>query len=54
MQARDGLEAVMTNAEVKQAQKLSEHWFDKISSTAKKMNIEKKRPTKAASFLFSW
>ncbi len=36
VQARDELEAVMTKAEVKQAQKLSEHWFGKMSSTAKK------------------
>ncbi|MBR7629535.1 SEL1-like repeat protein [Aeromonas popoffii] len=36
MQARDELEAAMTKPEVKQAQKLSEHWFGKMSSTAKK------------------
>jgi hypothetical protein len=34
--ARDELEAAMTKLEVKQAQKLSEHWFDKMSSAAKK------------------
>ncbi|MFQ1903806.1 tetratricopeptide repeat protein [Aeromonas veronii] len=36
VQARDELEAAMTKAEVKQAQKLSEHWFGKMSSPAKK------------------
>lgn len=36
VQARDWLEAVMTKPEVKQAQKLSEHWFGKMSSTVKK------------------
>ncbi|MDF2400506.1 SEL1-like repeat protein [Aeromonas sp. 5HA1] len=36
VQARDELEAAMTKPEVKQAQKLSEHWFGKMSSTAKK------------------
>ncbi|MCX7130682.1 SEL1-like repeat protein [Aeromonas sp.] len=36
VQARDELEAMMTKPEVKQAQKLSEHWFGKKSSTAKK------------------
>ncbi len=36
MQARDEVEAAMTKPEVKQAQKLSEHWFGKMSSTAKK------------------
>lgn len=36
VQARDELEATMTKPEVKQAQKLSEHWFDKMSSRAKK------------------
>ncbi|MCR6741599.1 hypothetical protein NVV56_22240 [Aeromonas dhakensis] len=34
--ARDELEATMTKPEVKQAQKLSEHWFGKMSSTARK------------------
>lgn len=34
--ARDELEAAMTKQEVKQAQKLSEHWFGKMSSPAKK------------------
>ncbi|HHQ4779595.1 TPA: tetratricopeptide repeat protein [Aeromonas veronii] len=32
VQARDELEAVMTKPEVKQAQKLSEHWFGKMPS----------------------
>lgn len=36
VQARDELEAAMTQPEVKQAQKLSEHWFGKMSSPAKK------------------
>ncbi|RKJ89484.1 sel1 repeat family protein [Aeromonas veronii] len=36
VQARDELEAAMTKPEVLQAQKLSEHWFGKMSSTAKK------------------
>ncbi|WP_368175732.1 tetratricopeptide repeat protein [Aeromonas sp. R5-4] len=36
VQARDELEAAMTKPEVKQAQKLSEHWFGKMSSPAKK------------------
>jgi hypothetical protein len=36
VQALDELEAIMTKPEVKQAQKLSEHWFGKKSSTAKK------------------
>ena len=43
VRARDELEAAMTKPEVKQAQKLSEHWFGKMSSTArkaKKKNIE--------------
>ncbi|EMN4465859.1 sel1 repeat family protein [Aeromonas hydrophila] len=35
VQARDELEATMTKAEVKQAQKLSEHWFGKMPTTAK-------------------
>lgn len=35
VQARDELEATMTKPEVKQAQKLSEHWFGKMSSRAK-------------------
>ncbi|MGL5090553.1 MAG: tetratricopeptide repeat protein [Aeromonas sobria] len=35
VQARDELEAAMTKPEVKQAQKLSEHWFGKMSSRAK-------------------
>ncbi|MFM5364013.1 hypothetical protein ACET98_23410, partial [Aeromonas veronii] len=30
VQARDELEAAMTKPEVKQAQKLSEHWFGKM------------------------
>ena len=30
VRARDELEAVMTKPEVKQAQKLSEHWFGKM------------------------
>jgi hypothetical protein len=33
VQARDELEAEMTKPEVKQAQKLSEHWFSKMSLT---------------------
>ncbi|MGL6007451.1 tetratricopeptide repeat protein [Aeromonas sobria] len=36
VQARDELEAAMTKPEVKQAQKLSEHWFGKMTSTVKK------------------
>ncbi|AVP83541.1 tetratricopeptide repeat protein [Aeromonas hydrophila] len=36
VQARDELEVAMTQPEVKQAQKLSEHWFGKMSSPAKK------------------
>ncbi|TNI20282.1 tetratricopeptide repeat protein [Aeromonas dhakensis] len=36
VQARDELEVTMTKPEVKQAQKLSEHWFGKMSSPAKK------------------
>ncbi|MCS3770496.1 TPR repeat protein [Aeromonas hydrophila] len=36
VQARDELEATMTKPEVKQAQKLSEHWFGKMPATAKK------------------
>ncbi|WP_410489972.1 hypothetical protein [Aeromonas hydrophila] len=36
VQVRDELEAMMTKQEVKQAQKLSEHWFGKMSSTARK------------------
>lgn len=32
VQARDELELAMTKQEVKQAQKLSEHWFDKITA----------------------
>ncbi|GAJ51133.1 tetratricopeptide repeat protein, partial [Aeromonas salmonicida] len=36
VQARDELEAAMTKPEVKQAQKLSEHWFSKISSSVRK------------------
>ena len=36
MQARDELEAMMTKPEVKQAQKLSEHWFGKIPLTVRK------------------
>jgi hypothetical protein len=36
VRARDELEATMTKPEVKQAQKLSEHWFGKMSSTDKK------------------
>ena len=36
VQARDELEAAMTKPEVKQAQKLSEYWFGKMSSPAKK------------------
>ncbi|EIS3742112.1 tetratricopeptide repeat protein [Aeromonas hydrophila] len=36
VQARDELEATMTKPEVKQAQKLSEHWFGKMLSPAKK------------------
>ena len=32
VQARDELEAAMTKPEVKQAQKLSEHWFGKIAT----------------------
>ncbi len=34
--ARDELEATMTKPEVKQAQKLSEHWFGKIPSLIRK------------------
>uniref|UniRef100_A0A3L0YJ93 Sel1 repeat family protein n=1 Tax=Escherichia coli TaxID=562 RepID=A0A3L0YJ93_ECOLX len=36
MQARDELEAMMTKPEVKQAQKLLEHWFGKIPLTVRK------------------
>lgn len=36
VRARDELEAVMTKPEVKQAQKLSEHWFGKMPTMAKK------------------
>ncbi|MGL5093284.1 MAG: tetratricopeptide repeat protein [Aeromonas sobria] len=36
VQARDELEAAMTKPEVKQAQKLSEHWFGKMTSTVTK------------------
>jgi hypothetical protein len=36
VQARDELEGLMTKPEVKQVQKLSEHWFDKMSSMARK------------------
>jgi TPR repeat protein len=36
MQARDELEAMMTKPEVKQAQKLSEHWFGKMPLTIRK------------------
>ncbi|WP_421236017.1 tetratricopeptide repeat protein [Aeromonas sp. 601039] len=36
VQARDELEAAMTRPEVKQAQKLSEHWFGKMPSPARK------------------
>lgn len=36
VQARDELEAMMTKPEVKQAQKLSENWFGKMLSPAKK------------------
>ncbi|POG21190.1 hypothetical protein C2855_21650 [Aeromonas bestiarum] len=36
VQARDELEAAMTKPEVKQAQKLSEHWFGKIPSSVRK------------------
>ncbi|RKJ85673.1 sel1 repeat family protein [Aeromonas veronii] len=36
VQARDELEAMMTKPEVKQAQKISEHWFGKMLSPAKK------------------
>ena len=36
VQARDELEAAMTQPEVKQAQKLSEHWFGKMSLPARK------------------
>jgi TPR repeat protein len=36
VQARDELEAAMTKPEVKQAQKLSEHWFGKMASTTRK------------------
>ena len=36
VQVRDELEAMMTKQEVKQAQKLAEHWFGKMSSTARK------------------
>ncbi|QXB28232.1 sel1 repeat family protein [Aeromonas sp. FDAARGOS 1405] len=35
VQARDELEAAMTRPEVKQAQKLSEHWFGKMPSPAR-------------------
>ncbi len=35
VQARDELEAMMTKPEVKQAQKLSEHWFSKMTSAAR-------------------
>ncbi|XAG70174.1 sel1 repeat family protein [bacterium 19CA06SA08-2] len=36
VQARDELEAVMTKPEVKQAQKLSEHWFGKMPLIVRK------------------
>lgn len=36
VQARNELEATMTKMEVKQAQTLSEHWFGKMSPSAKK------------------
>ncbi|HEH9404319.1 TPA: sel1 repeat family protein [Aeromonas bestiarum] len=36
VRARDELEAVMTKLEVKQAQKLSEHWFGKMPLTVRK------------------
>jgi uncharacterized protein len=36
VQARDELEAMMTKPEVKQAQKLSEHWFGKMPLTVRK------------------
>ena len=36
VRARDELEAVMTKPEVKQAQKLSEHWFGKMLLTVRK------------------
>ncbi|MGL6007245.1 tetratricopeptide repeat protein, partial [Aeromonas sobria] len=36
VQARDELEAAMTKPEVKQAQKLSEHWFGKMLLTVRK------------------
>ncbi len=36
VKARDELEAEMTKPEVKQAQKLSEHWFGRMSSNVKK------------------
>jgi len=36
VKARDELETEMTKQEVKQAQKLSEHWFGKMLSPAKK------------------
>ncbi|EKP0279271.1 sel1 repeat family protein [Aeromonas bestiarum] len=36
VRARDELEAVMTKPEVKQAQKLSEHWFGKMPLTVRK------------------
>ncbi|MCW0504773.1 tetratricopeptide repeat protein [Aeromonas piscicola] len=35
VRARDELEAAMTKPEVKQAQKLSEHWFSKMASAAR-------------------
>ncbi|WP_339329569.1 SEL1-like repeat protein [Aeromonas hydrophila] len=35
VQARDELEAMMTKPEVKQAQKLSEHWFSKMASAVR-------------------
>lgn len=35
VRARDELEAVMTKPEVKQAQKLSEHWFGKMASAVR-------------------
>ncbi|WP_348687114.1 tetratricopeptide repeat protein [Aeromonas bestiarum] len=35
VQARDELEAAMTKPEVKQAQKLSEHWFSKMASAVR-------------------
>ncbi|ALQ61488.1 sel1 repeat family protein [Aeromonas hydrophila] len=43
VQARDDLEATMTKPEVKQAQKLSEHWFRKMLRIPAKLNSHSRR-----------